>query len=62
MRAQLDAGNFRIYDFYPLVRVRFLEPPELPENWERSLFNINTPEDLDTLKRTAGSRRKENKC
>ena len=62
MRAQLDVGNFRIYDFYPLVRVRFLDPPELPGNWERSLFNINTPEDLDTLKRTAGSRRKEKKC
>jgi len=46
MQALLEAGNFRIYDFYPEVRVCYLGPAELPAGWERALRNVNTPEEL----------------
>jgi molybdopterin-guanine dinucleotide biosynthesis protein A len=52
MRALLEAKNYRIYDFYPAVRVRYLEPDELPAGWERALVNVNTPEELQRLKRS----------
>ncbi|MFA5517373.1 MAG: molybdenum cofactor guanylyltransferase [Desulfuromonadales bacterium] len=52
MRDLLEAGNFRIYDFYPRVRVACLEPPELPPDWRQSLFNVNAPEDLALLRKT----------
>jgi len=50
MRALLEAKNYRIYDFYPEVRVRYLEPDEFPTGWERALVNVNTPEDLQLCK------------
>jgi molybdopterin-guanine dinucleotide biosynthesis protein B/molybdopterin-guanine dinucleotide biosynthesis protein len=50
MRALLEAKNYRIYDFYPEVRVRYLEPEELPTGWERALVNVNTPEELRRFK------------
>jgi len=50
MRALLEAKNYRIYDFYPEVQVRYLEPDELPTGWERALVNVNTPEDLQRFK------------
>lgn len=46
MRALLEAKNYRIYDFYPEVRVRYLEPNEFPAGWKRTLVNVNTPEEL----------------
>lgn len=50
MRQLLDAGNFRIYDFYHQVRVRYVGEEELPANWRRALCNINTPQDYAALK------------
>jgi len=50
MQGLLEAKNYRIYDFYPDVRVRYLEPEELPSAWERALVNVNTPEDLQRFK------------
>lgn len=49
MRALLEAGRFRIYDFFPQVRVRYLDSAELPDGWERSLLNVNTPGDIRQL-------------
>jgi len=49
VRAMLESGHFRIYDFYPQVRMRYVEEEELPANWQRSLANINTPEDIRRL-------------
>ena len=46
MEAMLARGEFRIYDFYNQVRVRYLAAEELPAGWERALINLNTPEDL----------------
>jgi molybdopterin-guanine dinucleotide biosynthesis protein A len=46
MEQMLLRGDYRIYDFYPEVRVRYLEAEILPEGWERALRNLNTPGDL----------------
>lgn len=53
MRELLDAGNFRIYDFYDRVRVRYVGEDELPVDWRRALCNINTPQDYAALKETS---------
>lgn len=45
MRRMLEAGEYRIYDFYDEVRVRSVGPEELPPGWERALQNVNTPEE-----------------
>ncbi|HEY5975248.1 MAG TPA: bifunctional molybdenum cofactor guanylyltransferase MobA/molybdopterin-guanine dinucleotide biosynthesis adaptor protein MobB [Geobacteraceae bacterium] len=48
MRQLLEAGNFRVYDFYPAVNTRYLEPEEfdhLPDA-QRSFLNLNTPAEL----------------
>ncbi len=45
MRRQLEDGNFRILDIYPQLRVRIVTEDELPENWQKALTNINTPQD-----------------
>jgi molybdenum cofactor guanylyltransferase len=51
MRRLLDAGNYRIYDFYPEVALR-----AVPENELRAvdpsgcgLVNVNTPEDFRAI-------------
>jgi molybdopterin-guanine dinucleotide biosynthesis protein A len=49
MEDMLRHGQYRIYDFYQRIHVRFLDWHELPRDWERSLLNINTPEDLGRL-------------
>lgn len=50
MREMLERGHYRIYDFFPQVRVRELTDRELPAGWERSLRNVNTPEDYRQIK------------
>jgi len=50
MEALLRRNQFRIFDFYQRIRIRFLDPPELPAGWERTLINLNTPEDLARIK------------
>ncbi len=49
MEAMLHRGEYRIYDFYRRIEIRYLDPPELPDGWQRSLININTPEQLARL-------------
>jgi molybdopterin-guanine dinucleotide biosynthesis protein A len=57
MRALLSQGERRIIRFFPAVRVRYLEvdeaarfdPPAL------SFRNVNTPQDLETVRRILGS-------
>ena len=57
IRAALDAGRRRVISFFPDVRVRFVDEPEIerfdPDH--RSFFNINTPEDLDRARQLAGA-------
>lgn len=50
MEAMLRQDQFRIYDFYQRIKIRYLDPPELPTGWERTLINLNTPEDLAKIK------------
>lgn len=45
MRRMLVRGEYRVFDFYDKVRVRFLLPEDLPPGWEKGLRNVNTPEE-----------------
>jgi molybdopterin-guanine dinucleotide biosynthesis protein A len=49
MRDMLDRREFRIYDFYPRVRTRYLGIAELPVDWQSSFLNVNTPEDYSRI-------------
>lgn len=50
MKDMLDRKEFRIYDFYPLVRTRYLGVAELPARWQSSFVNVNTPEEYNRIK------------
>lgn len=50
MEAMLKQNQYRIYDFYQRINIRYLGPPQLPSGWQRSLININTPKDLARIK------------
>jgi molybdopterin-guanine dinucleotide biosynthesis protein A len=45
----LVCGNYRIYDFYPEVRVNLVDLQDFPGDWQRALTNLNAPEDLRRL-------------
>lgn len=46
----LKAGRKSIFALYPLLNVRTLKWRDMPSGWEKSLTNINTPEDLRKIK------------
>lgn len=50
MENMLRNNHYRIYDFYQRIKVHFLMWEEMPYGWERSLVNINTPEELARIK------------
>jgi molybdopterin-guanine dinucleotide biosynthesis protein A len=50
MERMLRNGQYRIYDFYQRIEVRYLDWQAMPEGWERSLLNVNTPEELACVK------------
>jgi len=54
MRDMLERKEYRIFDFYPLVRVRYMHAVELPPDWRWSLMNVNTPEEFNSLKERRG--------
>jgi molybdopterin-guanine dinucleotide biosynthesis protein A len=56
MRDMLERKEYCVFDFYPLMRVRYLGVDELPPDWRRSLMNVNTPEEFDSLKDRMGMR------
>lgn len=45
MKDMLNRGDFRISNFYPMVRIRYVDVVELLAQWHISFLNINTPED-----------------
>lgn len=55
MERLLSAGGLRIVDFFPEVRVRYVEEEEIRlfDPQCLSFFNINTPKDLEKAKRLA---------
>lgn len=44
MEAMLKQQQYRIYDLFQRISIRFVDPPQLPIGWERALLNVNTPE------------------
>jgi molybdenum cofactor guanylyltransferase len=48
MKLLLEQGNFRIYDFYTELKVRYVNEEEIARipGAARSLININTPEEF----------------
>jgi molybdenum cofactor guanylyltransferase len=48
MKRLLEQGNFRIYDFYPEISIRYVTAGEVARfpGGTRSLVNINTPEEF----------------
>jgi molybdenum cofactor guanylyltransferase len=53
MRSLLESGNMRVCDFYPQVRVRYLQGEGLA-HLDRdgiSFVNINSPEEFDTIRK-----------
>lgn len=57
IRAALEAGRRRVISFFPDVRVRYVDEPEINrfDPQHLSFFNINTPEDLERARQLAGS-------
>ncbi len=53
MERMLQRGDYRIYDFYRQVRVRYLDTQGFPAHWRRSLTNLNTPDDVRRLTKEA---------
>jgi molybdopterin-guanine dinucleotide biosynthesis protein A len=51
MEEMLRNDQFRIYDFYQRIKIRYLDETQLPEGWQKALFNINTPEDFNRIKK-----------
>lgn len=49
MRELLESGDFRIFDFYPRVRVRRVQGAELLpfDRSGRAFLNVNTPEEYE---------------
>ncbi len=50
MEQLLRQDQYRIYNFYQGIRIHYLDPPQLPDGWERSLINLNTPAQLASIK------------
>ena len=46
MEEMLRSNQHRIYDFYQRIAIRYLDWQQMPADWERSLLNLNTPEQL----------------
>lgn len=51
MEKLLHQGNYRIYDFYQQIAIRYLESANLPKGWQRGLINLNTPEQLGAIQK-----------
>lgn len=49
----LQQGSKSIFSLYAQLNVHFLNWHDMPGGWEKSLMNINTPEDMDKIKEDA---------
>lgn len=49
MKELLEQKNFKINDFYPRVTLRYVRVDEFPTGWEKSLQNVNTPEQFNSV-------------
>jgi molybdopterin-guanine dinucleotide biosynthesis protein A len=57
IRAALEAGRRRVISFFPDVRVRYVDEPEINrfDLQHLSFFNVNTPEDLEHARQLAAN-------
>jgi molybdopterin-guanine dinucleotide biosynthesis protein A len=57
IRAALEAGRRRVISFFPDVRVRYVDEPEINrfDPQHLSFFNVNTPEDLEHARQLAAN-------
>ena len=55
MRELLESGNLCVYDFYPRVRVRYVQDEELAplDRNGKSFLNVNTPEEFERIGKEA---------
>lgn len=63
----LQAGRYKVVDFYPLVRVNYVNEEHLQKLTDtgRAFFNVNTPKDLQQARVMAGiaeKKRENNNC
>lgn len=49
MEEMLRNNQPRIYDFYQLISIRYLDWHQMPDGWERALLNLNHPEQLEMI-------------
>jgi molybdopterin-guanine dinucleotide biosynthesis protein A len=51
MKKLLDARNYRIYDFYPQARIRFVTPEELASvgGSGSAFLNVNTIKEYEAI-------------
>lgn len=54
MEAMLQQQQYRIYDFYQRIAIRYVDPEQLPTGWERALINVNTPEQFSQIMEDQG--------
>ena len=47
----LKRGRKSIFALYQQLNVRFLDWQNMPAGWEKSMLNINTPKDLERIKK-----------
>lgn len=61
IRAVLEAGERKVVAFFPAVRVRYVEPEELArlDPVGQAFRNINTPDDLEDVRKAIGTGLKE---
>lgn len=53
MKELLESGNFCAYGYYPKIQVRYVQGEELArlDRNERSFVNVNTPEELEKIRK-----------
>lgn len=51
LEGMLERQNYRISDFFERIPVHYVDPGQVSNCWQRSLANLNTPEDLDRILR-----------
>ena len=51
MEGLIRRGQYRIFDFYQHVNIHYFDWQHLPEGWQRSLLNLNTPDQLARIKK-----------
>jgi molybdopterin-guanine dinucleotide biosynthesis protein A len=54
METMLKQQQYRIYDFYQRIAIRYIDPAQLPTGWERALINVNTPEQFSRIMEEQG--------